>query len=131
MSEADEQRAVVEWCAWKRIPVFHIPNGGSRHKAEAARRKAKKRAAKRPVLPALFTVIVGWMFFVVGLEQLYFVGSSHVAFMGVQLPQGPLMPAAKRARPNFSPSSFFAALPSAPASSADSPAFPLPMTGSC
>lgn len=50
------------------------------------------------VLPSSFAVVVGWMFFVVGLEQLYFVGSSHVAFMGVQLPQGPLMPAAKRAQ---------------------------------
>ena len=38
MSEADEQRAVVEWCAWRRIPVFHFPNGGSRHPAEAAGR---------------------------------------------------------------------------------------------
>ncbi len=36
MSEADEQRAVVEWCAWRRIPVFRIPNGGSRHKAARA-----------------------------------------------------------------------------------------------
>ena len=41
MSEADEQRAVVEWCDWMRIPVFHIPNGGSMHKAEAARLKAQ------------------------------------------------------------------------------------------
>lgn len=40
MSEADEQRAVIEWCAWKRVPVFHIPNGGSRHPAEAAHSKA-------------------------------------------------------------------------------------------
>ncbi len=50
MSEADEQRAVVEWCAWKRIPVFHIPNGGSRHKAEAARLKAQGVKAGVPDL---------------------------------------------------------------------------------
>ena len=36
MSEADEQRAVVEWCGWMRIPVFHIPNGWSRRPAEVA-----------------------------------------------------------------------------------------------
>lgn len=48
------------------------------------------------ILPPACSVIAGWMFFVIGLEQLYFVGSNHVAFMGVKLPQGPLMPAAKR-----------------------------------
>ena len=50
MSEADEQRAVVEWCAWRRIPVFHIPNGGSRHPAEAARLKAQGVKAGVPDL---------------------------------------------------------------------------------
>ena len=50
------------------------------------------------LLPSMFSVIAGWLFFFIGLEQLYFVGSSHVAFMGVNLPQGPLMPAAKRER---------------------------------
>lgn len=35
MTEAQEQRAVVEWCDRARIPVFHIPNGGYRHPAEA------------------------------------------------------------------------------------------------
>lgn len=48
------------------------------------------------LLPSVCSVAAGWLFFVIGLEQLYFVGSSHVAFMGVNLPQGPLMPAAKR-----------------------------------
>ena len=50
MSEADEQRAVVEWCDWMRIPVFHIPNGGSMHKAEAARLKAQGVKAGVPDL---------------------------------------------------------------------------------
>ena len=50
MSEADEQRVVVEWCDWMRIPVFHIPNGGSRHKAEAARLKAQGVKAGVPDL---------------------------------------------------------------------------------
>ena len=36
MSEAREQQAVIEWCAWRRISTFHIPNGGSRDKREAA-----------------------------------------------------------------------------------------------
>lgn len=50
MAEADEQRAVVEYCGWKRIPVFHIPNGGSRHPAEAARLKAQGVKAGVPDL---------------------------------------------------------------------------------
>nr|DAL99451.1 MAG TPA: Nuclease [Caudoviricetes sp.] len=50
MSEADEQRTVVEWCALKRIPVYHIPNGGSRNKAEAARLKAQGVKAGVPDL---------------------------------------------------------------------------------
>ena len=48
------------------------------------------------ILPPVCCVVAGWLFFAIGLEQLYFVGSSHIAFMGVNLPQGPLMPAAKR-----------------------------------
>lgn len=36
MSEAQEQEAVVDWCAWKSVPVFAIPNGGKRNKREAA-----------------------------------------------------------------------------------------------
>ena len=48
MSEADEQRAVVERCAWRRIPVFHIPGGGSRHPAEAARPRARGAKAGVP-----------------------------------------------------------------------------------
>lgn len=50
MSEADEQMAVVEWCALKRVPVYHVPNGGSRNKAEAARLKAQGVKAGVPDL---------------------------------------------------------------------------------
>lgn len=50
MSEADEQRAVVEWCELKGVPVFHIPNGGYRHPAEAARLKAQGVKAGVPDL---------------------------------------------------------------------------------
>ena len=46
-SEAAEQEAVIAWCGWmeKQHPelklLFHIPNGGSRNKAEAANLKAQ------------------------------------------------------------------------------------------
>ena len=50
MSEALEQRAVVEYCDLKKIPVFHIPNGGYRNKAEAAHLKAQ---GVRPGVPDL------------------------------------------------------------------------------
>lgn len=50
MSEAQEQEAVVEYCDLKGIPVFHIPNGGSRDKREAA--NLKKQGVK-PGVPDL------------------------------------------------------------------------------
>lgn len=50
MSEADEQRAVIEYCDWRRIPVFHIPNGGSRHPGEAANLKRQGVRAGVPDL---------------------------------------------------------------------------------
>ena len=50
MSEALEQRAVVEYCELKKIPVFHIPNGGYRNKVEAAHLKAQ---GVRPGVPDL------------------------------------------------------------------------------
>lgn len=34
-SEATEQTAVVDYCTYRRIPIFHIPNGGSRNRLEA------------------------------------------------------------------------------------------------
>lgn len=51
MSEALEQRAVVEYCDAKGIPCFHIPNGGSRNKAEAAN---LKRQGVKAGVPDLF-----------------------------------------------------------------------------
>ena len=50
MSEHDEQVAVVEYCDLKSIPAFHIPNGGTRRKSEAARLKAE---GVRPGVPDL------------------------------------------------------------------------------
>ena len=48
MSEAEEQRAVVEYCDWRRIPCFHIPNGGKRSSREAYN---LKRQGVRPGVP--------------------------------------------------------------------------------
>ncbi len=50
MSEADEQRAVIEYCDLKHIPIFHIPNGGLRSKSEAARMKSEGVRAGVPDL---------------------------------------------------------------------------------
>lgn len=50
MSEHDEQCAVIEYCDMRGIPIFHIPNGGKRAKAEAARFKAE---GVRPGVPDL------------------------------------------------------------------------------
>ena len=50
MSEAQEQAAVIEWCAWAHVPVFHIPNGGYRNPREAARLKAQGVKAGVPDL---------------------------------------------------------------------------------
>lgn len=33
--EAMEQQKLIEWCDWKRIPIFAIPNGGKRNAKEA------------------------------------------------------------------------------------------------
>lgn len=40
----------MEWCELKGVPVFHIPNGGYRHPAEAARLKAQGVKAGVPDL---------------------------------------------------------------------------------
>lgn len=53
-SEAEEQAAVIQYCDLRHIPVFHIPNGGSRNKAEAARFKAQ---GVRPGVPDLFVPV--------------------------------------------------------------------------
>lgn len=50
MTEAQEQEAVIQYCDWRRIPVFHIPNGGKRGKIEAARLKRQGVRAGVPDL---------------------------------------------------------------------------------
>lgn len=52
--EAEEQAAVIQYCDLRHIPVFHIPNGGSRNKAEAARLKGQ---GVRPGVPDLFVPV--------------------------------------------------------------------------
>lgn len=49
-SEAQEQIVVVQYCDLKRIPIFHIPNGGSRNAIEA---KNLKKQGVRPGVPDL------------------------------------------------------------------------------
>ena len=39
VTETGEQEAVIEYCAWKHIPVVHIPNEGKRSAAYAAQMK--------------------------------------------------------------------------------------------
>lgn len=46
-SESLEQTAVVNYCDFRNIPVFHIPNGGSRNKKEA--KNLKKQGVKAGV----------------------------------------------------------------------------------
>ena len=51
-SEAEEQRAVIEYCRWKypNILIFHIPNGGSRDAREAHNLKLQGVVAGVPDL---------------------------------------------------------------------------------
>lgn len=49
-SEASEQIAVVEYCAYRRIPIFAIPNGGTRNRIEAANLKRQGVKAGVPDL---------------------------------------------------------------------------------
>lgn len=51
MSEAQEQRMVVEYCDLVKLPIFAIPNGGSRNKIEAAN---LKRQGVKAGVPDLF-----------------------------------------------------------------------------
>lgn len=46
-SEAYEQIAVVDYCDLKHIPIFHIPNGGSRNKREA--KNLKRQGVKKGI----------------------------------------------------------------------------------
>lgn len=53
-TEAQEQVTLFSWAAVQAIPelalLYHIPNGGSRHKAEAARLRAEGVRAGVPDL---------------------------------------------------------------------------------
>lgn len=55
-SEATEQEQVINWCGWQQAQhpelklIFHIPNGGSRNKAEAANLKRQGVKAGVPDL---------------------------------------------------------------------------------
>ena len=48
--EATEQEAVVEYCAYRGIEIFAIPNGGKRNKIEAANLKRQGVKAGVPDL---------------------------------------------------------------------------------
>lgn len=50
-TEDEEQEAVVEYCDHLGIPVFHIPNGGLRHKSVAVH---MKRLGVKAGVPDLF-----------------------------------------------------------------------------
>ena len=49
-TEAQEQHAVVEYCDLRRIPIFHIPNGGYRHQHTAYQLKRQGVRAGVPDL---------------------------------------------------------------------------------
>lgn len=53
-TEAEEQSAVISYCAFRHIPVFHIPNGGSRNAAEAMH---LKQQGVKPGVPDLFVPV--------------------------------------------------------------------------
>ena len=50
MSEATEQINVIKYCAFLKIPIFAIPNGGSRDRREAANLKMQGVKAGVPDL---------------------------------------------------------------------------------
>ena len=49
-SEAQEQEIVVRYCELKGIPVYHVPNGGTRNRLEA---KSLKRQGVKAGVPDL------------------------------------------------------------------------------
>ena len=52
--EANEQCKVISYCTMRNYPVFHIPNGGSRNKMEAA--NLKRQGVKAGVPDLMFPV---------------------------------------------------------------------------
>lgn len=55
--ESIEQIHVVRYCEWNKIPVFHIPNGGSRNEREA--HNLKLQGVKAGVPDLCFPVPMG------------------------------------------------------------------------
>lgn len=55
--EAAEQESVITYCELKGFPVYHIPNGGSRNRIEAA--NLKKQGVKAGVPDLCFPVPKG------------------------------------------------------------------------
>ena len=53
-SEAMEQVSLIDWCEFKHIPIFHIPNGGSRNVKAA---KNLKRQGVKAGVPDLFVPV--------------------------------------------------------------------------
>lgn len=53
MTEAQEQRAVIEYCDWRKLPIFHIPNGGKRdlHTAQHLKQQGVKAGVPDLCLP--------------------------------------------------------------------------------
>lgn len=48
--EAIEQCQVIRYCDWRKIPVYHVPNGGKRNAKEAAHLKEQGVRAGVPDL---------------------------------------------------------------------------------
>ena len=66
--EANEQCKVIQYCALRKIPVFHIPNGGSRNKMEAAN---LKRQGVKAGVPDLFFPVAKWGYHGLFIEMKY------------------------------------------------------------
>ena len=50
ISEQETQIMLISYCDWRGVPVFHVPNGGSRNAREAAILKAQGVRAGVPDL---------------------------------------------------------------------------------
>lgn len=68
MSEAREQEAFIEWCEWNKVLIFAIPNGGSRHPAEAMN---LKRQGVKAGVPDLFIPIASGEYHGLFIEMKY------------------------------------------------------------
>lgn len=66
--EAIEQCKVIQYCALRKLPVFHIPNGGSRNKLEAAN---LKRQGVKAGVPDLFFPVARWDYHGMFIEMKY------------------------------------------------------------